>query len=133
MNVMLGFMRPMFTNGIALATWITLLLTVNMLLPLFYISTLEGQLVLAAFVAGGLTQTAIFASKGFVRLLGIGHVYWVPLIPWLWTRMGDLVPGELFALWIMAVIGLDSLSLLIDVSDVTRYVSGERTPHLTAG
>ena len=68
-----------------------------------------------------------------MRLLGIGHIYWVPLIPWLWTRLGDLVPGEPFAVWIMAVIGLDSVSLLIDVSDVTRYVAGDRTPHLTAG
>ena len=133
MNVMLGFMKPMFTNGMPLATWIVLLLTVNMLLPLFFISTQEGQLVLAALVAGGLTQAAIFSSKGFVRLLGVGHIYWVALIPWLWIRLGDLVPGEPVALWIMAVIGLDSVSLLIDVSDVTRYVRGERTPHLRAG
>ena len=88
---------------------------------------------LAALVAGGLTQAAIFSSKGFVRLLGVGHIYWVALIPWLWIRLGDLVPGEPVALWIMAVIGLDSVSLLIDVSDVTRYVRGERTPHLRAG
>ena len=52
MNVVLGFMKPMFTNGITLATWIALLLTVNMVLPLFYISTLEGQLVLAALLPG---------------------------------------------------------------------------------
>ena len=43
----------------------------------------------AAAIAGAVTQTAIFASRGFVRLMGIGHIYWVPLIPWLWSRLED--------------------------------------------
>ena len=75
---------------------------------------------------------AIFASKGFVRLLGVGHVYWVPLVVWLGLRVGELTPGEPFTLWVMAVIALNSSSLLIDARDVARYVAGERTPHLTA-
>ena len=67
-----------------------------------------------------------------MRLLGIGHVYWVPLVVWLGLRVGDLTPGEPFTLWVMAVIALNSVSLLIDVRDVTRYISGERMPHLRA-
>ena len=36
-------------------------------------------------------------------------------------------------MWMTAVIGLNFVSLVIDVSDVWRYIGGERTPHLTAG
>ncbi len=129
MTVMLAFMKTMFVNGKGLAAWIALLLIVNMALPLVYIGRLEGQVVLAALLAGAVTQTIMFGRLGFVRLLGVGHVYWIPMLPWLWTRLGST--SGLFEYWLMAVIALDGISLAIDVVDVARYARGERTPHLT--
>ena len=82
---------------------------------------------------GAVTQTAIFASRGFVRLMGIGHIYWVPLIPWLWSRLDGFPPAGPFAMWLTSVMLLNSVSLIIDVGDVARYLNGDRTPHLTAG
>ena len=130
MNTMIEFMRTMFVNGKGLAAWIVLLLAANMVGPLLFINTLEGQVVLAAFVAGALSQMVLFAAKGFVRLLGIGHVFWVPLIPWLWSRLDELPPSGPFGYWVAAVMILNSMSLLVDVADVVRYMRGERAPHL---
>ena len=63
-------------------------------------------------------------------VLGIGHVAWVPMVYWLWTRL-DLAPeGSLFRYWLLATIVLGSLSLLIDAADVIRYLRGERSPTL---
>ena len=132
MAVPLDFLRTMFVNGVGLAVWISLLLAANMVAPLVFVTTVEGQLVLAAAMAGAIIQMTIFASKGFVRLLGIGHVFWLPLLPWLWSRLGGFPPTDPFALWITAVIVLNGVSLAIDASDVWRYVAGERAPHLTA-
>ena len=72
MRVMVEFMKTMFVNGAGLAVWISLLLAANMVVPFVFITTVEAQLVLAAAIAGTVTQTAIFASRGFVRLMGIG-------------------------------------------------------------
>ncbi len=94
-----------------------------------YIGTLEGQVVLAALMAGAVTQASMFSRLGFVRLLGVGHVYWLPMLPWLWTRLGST--SCLFEYWLMAVIALDGVALVIDVADVARYARGERAPHLT--
>ncbi len=113
--------------------WISLLLAANMVLPLVFITTVEAQLVLAAAIAEAVTQTAIFASRGFVRLMGIGHIYWVPLIPWLWSQLDGFPPAGPFAMWLTSVMLLNSVSLIIDVGDVARYLNGDRTPHLTAG
>ena len=133
MSVPFEFMKTMFVNGVGLATWIALLLTVNMLVPLIFINTLEGRLVLAAAVVGALIQMLVFATKGFVRLLGIGHIFWIPLLPWMWTRLDGWPPDDLMGSWIAAVILLDGISLIIDATDVTRYLAGDRTPHLTTG
>ena len=106
MNVMFRFMRTMFANGIGLAVWISLLLGANMLVPFIVITTAEGQLVLVSALAGAATQLAIFRVKGFVRLLGVGHVYWLPLLPWLATRLEGSPGWDLFSLWIVFVIVL---------------------------
>ena len=92
----------------------------------------EGKVVLGAMVFGAFLQTAIFSVKGFVRLLGIGHIAWVPMVAWLWTRLELAPPTSLFRYWLLAVIVLASLSLLIDVADVIRYLRGERDPTVTA-
>ena len=108
MKMMVEFTKTLFANGVGLAVWMSLLLLANMVVPLFFFVTIvEGQLVLVAFVASAFSMMAIFASKGFVRLLGLGHVYWVPLVPWLWTRLPGFPPDDPFAMWIAAAIILN--------------------------
>jgi len=131
MKVMVDFMRTMLTLPKPWVVWVMILMMANMVLPLFYLGTPEGKVVLGAFALGVTLQTTIFSAKGFVRLLGIGHIAWVPMLYWLWTRL-DLAPaGSLFRSWLLATIVLVSLSLLIDATDVIRYVRGERDPSLT--
>jgi hypothetical protein len=130
MKAMIDFLRTMLTLRKPWVGWVMLLMTVNMIIPLFYLGTLEGRVVLGAFVLGALLQTWIFSAKGFVRLLGIGHIAWVPMVALLWTRL-DLAPASsLFRYWLLATIVVVTLSLLIDAADVIRYLRGERDPYL---
>ncbi len=124
-------MRTMFVNGPGLAVWLGVLLAVNFVVPLVFVGRLEAQVVLFAGMAGALVQMLLFRAKGFVRLLGIGHVPWIPMVPWLWMRLDQAAWPSAFGFWLVAVIVLDGLSLILDVTDVLRYLGGERTPHLT--
>jgi len=132
LRAMFDFLRTMMTFPKPWVVWIMLLMLVNMVIPLFYLGTPEGKVVLGAFVLGALLQTAIFAAKGFVRLLGIGHIVWVPMVAWLWTRLEVVPASSVFRYWLLATIVLVSLSLLIDAVDVIRYLRGEREPYLEA-
>ena len=126
----IDFLRTMLTLRKPWVGWVMLLMIVSMVIPLFYLGTVEGKVVLGAFVLGALLQIAIFSAKGFVRLLGIGHIVWVPMVVWLWTRL-DVAPADsLFRYWLLATIVLVSLSLLLDGVDVIRYLRGERDPYL---
>jgi len=127
---MIDFFRTMLTLPKPWVAWVMLLMTANMIIPFFYLRTTEGKIVLAAAVLGAITQTAIFSAKGFVRLLGIGHIAWVPMVYWLWTRLDAAPAGSLFRYWIVATLVLVSLSVLIDATDVIRYLRGEREPQL---
>jgi len=130
MGAMIGFFRTMLALPKPWVGWVMLLMLVNMVIPLFYLGTPEGRVVLGAAVLGALLQTWIFSARGFVRLLGIGHIAWVPMVVWLWTRL-DMAPASgLFRYWLLATIILVSLSLVIDVTDVIRYWRGERESHV---
>ncbi len=133
MRVMIDFFRAMLLLPKPWVVWVGLLIAANLVAPLFFIGSLEAKVVVVAIMVGAITQMAIFRAKGFVRLLGLGHFPWVLMIPWLWTRLGQLEVNNPFAYWLVAVIVLDGLSLIIDVTDVARYIKGERAPQLTLG
>ncbi len=130
---MIDFFRAMLLLPKPWVVWEGLLIAANLVAPLFFIGSLEAKVVVVAIMVGAITQMAIFRAKGFVRLLGLGHFPWVLMIPWLWSRLGQLEVNNLFAYWLVAVIVLDGLSLIIDATDVVRYIKGERAPQLTLG
>jgi len=127
---MIDFFRTMLTLPAPWLVWVGVLMTANMVFPLFYLDTLEGKVVLAAFAFGAIVQTAIFSSKGFVRLLGVGHIAWIPMVIWLWPRVGAAPPGGLFRYWLLGTSIVVIVSLVIDATDVVRYARGEREPQL---
>ena len=131
MKSMMKLMRTMMIMPIHWQVWLGILVIVNMIVPFFFIHTLEAQVVVATFIVGLVIMSVIFSVKGFVRLLGIGHIGWLPLVFWLWTRLDHAPADSIFGYWLMAVVVLNSLSLIIDTIDVFRYVKGERRPVLT--
>ena len=131
MKAIIGFNKGLLSMPMPWRVWLGLLVAVNLAGPIYYFEALEATVVLAAFLASMALMTAIFASKGFVRLLGIGHIFWVPMVPWLWIRLDQVGLDEPFGYWIIAVIIINSISLIIDAIDVFRYFKGERQPYIT--
>ena len=63
---------------------------------------------------------------GFTRILGLGHLPWLPLLAWLVFRLESIPAEDVFGLWIRGVLLINSVSLLLDVADVVRYAIGDR-------
>lgn len=130
MKSIMNFTKTMLIMPIHWQVWLGVLVTANIVVPMFFIHTLEAQVVLATAIVGLIIMAGIFSMKGFVRLMGIGHIGWLPLVFWLGMRLEHAPAGSLLGYWLMTVIVLDSLSLFIDTTDVLRYVKGERQPFL---
>jgi len=130
LKAMIGFMKTMILLPKPGLAWMGLLIGVNIVVPLYFIQTLEAKVVLAAMICGIMIMTAVFGAKGFVRLLGIGHIAWIPMIPWLIMRLENTTFDSFFGYWLAATIVLNFLSLIIDGIDVMRYIRGERGPYL---
>ena len=125
---MINFIRTVLKMPWPLLVWLALLIAANGAMPLLFIGSQEGRMVILAGMVGAAIQGYIFRSKGFVRLLGIGHLPWVPLVPWLWSRFLQVHGDGLFRYWLLSVVVLNTLSLIIDAVDVARYLSGDKEP-----
>ena len=105
--------------------WLGLLTLVNIGGGLFFIRTMEGQLALISMMAAFMIMWGIYVKKGFVRLLGLGHIIaWTPQITWYAQMIGDTAGW--FQYWLISVIVLNVLSLVMDFVDVIRYSMGDR-------
>jgi hypothetical protein len=109
--------------------WGAWLIAVNAA-SLLFIQHIEAQVALGAVGAAALAQALIYQRKGFIRLLGVTHVLWVPMLAWMASRL-DTIPREepVFHAWLITLIATNAVSLAIDAWDATRFVLGERRPH----
>jgi len=106
--------------------WLMLLVVVNMVVPFFFLDRLEARIAVGTLLASMMLMTVLTHLSGFTRLLGLGHVFWFPMLYFLWTRLGKIPADDFFGIWIRVLITLNVLSLVIDVADVTRYIAGNR-------
>ena len=126
MNAFIKFNRGLLAMPLPWRLWLLLLLTLNLIAPLVFIERLEAQATVAALLVSMALMTGLTGLSGFSRLLGLGHIVWVPLLFFLWTRLGEIPAADAFGLWVRATIAVNATPLVIDVIDVVRYVRGER-------
>jgi len=97
---------------------------------LLFIQHIEAQVTLAAVGVAVFAQALIYQRKRFIRLLGVTHVPWVPMLIWMTLRL-DTLPREepAFRAWLVVLIATNAVSLAIDAWDAMRFILGERRPH----
>lgn len=127
MRAFIKFNRGMMIMPVHWQLWLALLVTFNLVLPLIFLSHLEAQVVVATLMASMILMTGLTALSGFTRLLGLGHILWVPLLYFLWMRLEQNPAEDFFGVWLRILMIVNATSLLIDTIDVGRYIAGDRS------
>ncbi len=126
MHAFMRFNRGLLAMSLQLQAWVLLLISVNIVAPFFLLEHVEAQAVLAAGALGMVLMTALTARFGFSRIIGLGHIAWVPLLGFLWSHLPDIPATDAFGIWLRAVIVLDATSLVLDAIDAVRFARGDR-------
>ena len=126
MKAFIKFNRGMLKMPLHWQLWLMLLVAANLIASLFFLHRLEAQVVLGTMLASMMLMTLLTARFGFTRILGLGHIFWIPLLGFLLTRLGSIPAGDAYGAWLQALIVVNSVSLLIDIVDVRRYLAGDR-------
>lgn len=104
--------------------WLALLGAINIMGAMVFIKSREGQFTMLAMISNMVLMMALHSQFGMVRLLGLGHIFWVPLLIYLGTTLSKQT-DSLKRRWMVLLICINSASLVIDVIDVIRYLSGD--------
>jgi hypothetical protein len=123
-ETMVRFVRHVMRMSMPWPLWVAVLLATNMG-AIFVLPRVEGVVVLGGLGLGAMLQLAIFERLGFVRLLGLGHLHWFAMVPWLLSRLETIAEPSMHG-WVVAVSVVCGLSLVLDTIDVVRYLGGER-------
>ena len=127
MKPLADFIRNIFKMPMVWWPWMAGLPLIN-LSSIFFLPRTEAWVVLGTGLLAATIMTTLHAKLGYVRLIGIGHFVWIPMLIWLGLRVEDIPQGTLFLSWILALLVMDTVSLLIDIVDFIRYLRGDRTP-----
>lgn len=128
LRLIIDFTRSLLAMPKHWLVWVGLMAAANLVGPFFWLGAYEARVTLLAFMLAASLQMVVFHRLGFVRLLGAGHSPWLLLVPWLAIRLASGGLHSAFDYWLLSVIVLNGLSLIIDATDVVRWLRGERAP-----
>ncbi|MFD2178331.1 hypothetical protein [Veronia pacifica] len=124
-----NFLRGIFKMPLIWQAWMLVLLTVNGIIPIFFLPHHLAVITLTAMISGLFIGFVLAEVHGFTKLLGIMHGPWIPLFILqcysLWSG-GENISGTLF-LWLVASTVITFSSLVLDVLDVVAFTRGNRT------
>jgi hypothetical protein len=127
MKALVDFLKNIFKMPMAWWPWMAGLPLIN-LSSIFFLPRTEAWVVLGTGLLAATIMTALHAKLGYVRLLGIGHFVWIPMLIWLGFRLDNILEGTLFRGWILTLMAMNTVSLLLDIIDLIRYLRGDRAP-----
>ena len=126
MRAFIEFNKGIMKMPLPWRLWLMLLVTMNLAVPLFFLDRREAQFILGALLVSMALMTILTAKFGFTRILGLGHILWLPLVFFLWLRLSHIPADDFFGFWIRVVLILNTASLVLDAVDVTRYIRGDK-------
>jgi len=106
--------------------WVAWLVILNLGAVVFVWRHVEARWVLGAMLANMPFMNMLFYFFGYTRILGLSHIiFWTPLLIYLWRRRKKIELKSPFGIYIHLLFVSDFISLLIDFSDVIRYLIGD--------
>jgi len=117
----LGFFVDLLRQPLWIHVWVSWLAAINLLSLRFWDEPL-AKLVLATFLLSAMLMMALYARYGFEKILGLGHILWLGLLPYLLISIPGAGCG--FQSYLIALTVSIGISLAFDVVDVWTYFAG---------
>jgi len=125
MKTFVSFHKGVMQYHPTVKVWLGLLMILNLIIPLVLLQHRVAVLVLIALGLNMVVMMALTARCGFSRILGLGHVFWIPLSVYLFSRWPDFPIGSFSGIWLRLLTLINLASLVIDTLDVIRYSKGD--------
>ena len=103
--------------------WVSILMIVNLASVIFWDKAL-AKLIFVTFMLSAILMMGLYSRFGFEKILGLGHILWIPLLVYVLVRLPSIHGSfENYLITLSVTIGI---SLVFDTIDVWRYFSTRR-------
>lgn len=103
--------------------WVSLLMLVNFASAAFW-NEPTSKLILATFMVSSMLMMGLCSRFGFAKILGLGHILWIPLLLHVLTRLPHA--SGAFMVYLIAWCIATAVSLAFDVVDVRKYFAARK-------
>lgn len=114
----LRFFIELIQQPLWVSLWVLVLMLVNMASLAFWREAV-AQLILMNFLASAMLMMGLYARFGFTKILGLGHVPWIPLLAYVVTQIPAAEAS--FKRYLLVLSVSMAISLVLDTIDVWNY------------
>lgn len=106
-----------------ISIWVLALMVVNMASILYWSEPL-ARIIFVAFMMSAMLMMGLYSRFGFQKILGLGHVLWIPLLPYILSQLQGVTEG--FQTYLVVLSASIAISLVFDIADVWKYFSANK-------
>ena len=118
-----GFFIELIKQPVWIPIWVLILMIVNIGSVGFWDEPL-AKVIFVTFILSAMLMMGLYSRFGFEKILGMGHILWLPLFVYVLMRIpaeSDTFNGYLI-IWSI----LTAISLVFDVIDVWKYFASQK-------
>ena len=136
MKTMLGLtgiflMRDMFRYLPAwVRIWLVTMMSALFVAPMFFLEHAAAQWMAAMFMLGGTIMGLMHQKMGMTKLMGIAHLTWLIPLFFIFRDLSMSVGSQGYQIWLLTAAVIAVICLVIDVVDVTQYLTGRNREQL---
>lgn len=98
--------------------WISVLVVVNMSSLAYWDQSL-ARWVAGIFLIQGAIMMALYSVYGYEKILGLAHIFWIPLLVYVFLNLGSYAGS--FQSYLIVLFCINALSVVVDIYDVITY------------
>jgi len=117
----LRFFVELSHQRLSIVCWVYYLVVLNFSSAFFRNESL-AKVIFFTFVVSASTIIGLYSRFGFKKIMGVGHIYWFPLVYLLLRRINDS-SGSYRAYLIVLTVSI-LISLVFDTVDAWKYFTG---------
>ena len=119
-----GFFNELIEQPIWIPIWVVILMIVNIASVGFWDEPL-AKVIFVTFILSAILMMGLYSRYGFEKILGMGHILWLPLFVYVLMR----IPAEsdTFKEYLIIWSILTVISLVFDVIDVWKYFASQKS------
>ncbi|ALA60605.1 hypothetical protein [Nitrospira moscoviensis] len=114
----LRFFIELIQQPLWVSLWVLFLMLVNMASLAFWQEAV-AQLIFMNFLASAMLMMGLYARYGFTKVLGLGHVPWIPLLAYVVTQISAAEAS--FKRYLLVLSVSMAISLVLDTIDAWTY------------